>query len=268
MASPDSDEKRNPTSPTSRFWCLLTTGELQLVAGALSFSTILSLIPFMAVSLATVQYIGGLETIYPKLESMALNYFHGPMGTDGTRIIRRVLHRVHAGRMGTWGALALILASAFLINDIERGLNRIWNLSDRRPVYKRIFFYWIFLLFFPAVLAIYVAFSSLKMFTGSTALVPIEVVNYAILFFILFFIYKVVPNTKVSLGAAFIGSLAGTFGLSVLLKSFKWITHSFFSWGKLYGSFAAIPALLIWILLTWYVVLIGAAVTASFRKSE
>jgi len=253
--------------PLRRFWELVTSGEIQLVAGALSFSTLLSLIPFMAVSLATLQYVGGLETIYPKVEAIVLQYFQGPTGAEGTQIVKRAFRRVHAGRMGGWGAVALVLASIFLINDMERGLHRIWNLPDRRPVHKRIFLYWIFMILFPAGLAIYVAASSMKFFDGTGTPVSMKVLNYTLLFFTLYFVYKVVPNTKVSIGAASVGALVGTIGLSALLSSFKWITQSFFSWGSLYGSFAAIPGLLIWVLLTWYMVLVGAAVSASFRKS-
>lgn len=252
--------------PFRRFWDLVISGELQLVAAALSFSTLLSLIPFMAVSLATIQYVGGTETFYPKLEAAALEYFEGPTGTEGVKVIRRALHRIQAGRMGAWGAVALVLASIFLVNDMERGLHRVWNLPNRRPVYQRIFFYWVALLFFPAGLAIYVALSSVRISDGSSQMMSLAVLNPIILFMTLYYIFKVVPNTKVSIGAAFLGSCFATAGLSMLYKCFKWLSHSFFSWGKLYGSFAAIPGLLIWILLTWYVILIGAAITASFRK--
>jgi membrane protein len=252
--------------PLQRFWDLVVSGEIQVVAGALAFSTILSLIPFMAVSLATLQYIGGLEAIYPKVEALALQYFQGPTGAEGTQIIRKVFKRIHAGKMGGWGAIALVLASTFLINDMERGLHRIWNLPTRRPVHKRIFLYWLFMILFPAALAIYVAISSLKVFEGTSSAFATRSLNNTLLFLTLYFLYKVVPNTKVSIGAALVGAITGTLGLIVLFASFKWISQSFFAWGKLYGSFAAIPTLLIWVLLTWYMVLVGAAVSASFRR--
>ncbi len=252
--------------PIKRFWALIATGELQMVAASLSFSTILSLIPFLAVTLATIQYVGGLEKIYPKIEAITLEYFAGPTGTEGTKMIKKVFHRIQAGRMGSWGAVALVLASIFLINDMERGIHRIWNLSERRPIYKRLFLYWVFLLLFPAGLAIYVAITSLKVFDSSSASLGIQFLNYALLFLTLYFVYKIVPNTRVSIGSAMVGAIFGTAGLVCLYRSFKWLSQSFFSWGKLYGSLAAIPALLIWVLLTWYVVLIGAALGASFRK--
>jgi membrane protein len=253
--------------PLKNFYELLLKGEIQLVAAALSFSTVLSLIPFLAVSLATIQYINGFEAMYPKVEALTLEYFQGPMGAEGVQFIRKVFTRVQAGRMGTAGALALILASILLINNMEKGIHRIWGLPSRRPLIQRIFYYWIALLLFPAGLAVYVAISSMKFLSAAATIVPNYWVNYSILFLVLYFVYKVVPNTKVSIGAAGVGAISGTIGLTALFRSFKWLSQSFFSWGKLYGSFAAIPALLLWILLTWYVILIGAAITASFRRT-
>jgi len=253
--------------PLRRFWDLVVSGELQLVAGALSFSTLLSVIPFFAVALATIQYVGGFETIYPKVESLVLQYFQGPTGKEGTLIVAKFFRRIQTGRLGGWGAFGLILASTFLMNDMERGLHRIWNMADqRRPLHKRVFFYWLALILFPAVLAVYVAFTSLKFFANGSGQVSVMIMNYLVTFFTLFFVYKMVPNTKVSSLAAMLGALSGTVGLVFLYRSFKWISQGFFVWGKMYGSFAALPALLIWVLLTWYVVLIGAAITASFRK--
>jgi membrane protein len=252
--------------PIRRFWDLVASGELQLVAGALSFSTLLSVIPFLAVALATIQYVGGFETIYPKVEALVLQYFQGPTGKEGTVIVAKFFRRIQTGRLGGWGAFGLILASTFLMNDMERGLHRIWNLSDRRPLHQRVFFYWLFLILFPAALAVYVAVTSLKFFAAGSGQYTVLLMNYFVTWTTLFLVYKLVPNTKVSSLAAMLGALSGTAGLVFLFRSFKWLSQSFFVWGKMYGSFAALPALLIWVLLTWYVVLIGAAVTASFRK--
>ena len=152
--------------PLRRLWELFSSGELQLVAGSLAFSTVLSLIPFMAVSLAALQYVGGLEAIYPKVEQAALQYFEGPTGAEGVKVIQKVFRRIQGGKMGGWGAVALVLASIFLIHDMERGIQRIWNITDRRPVYQRIFLAWLALILFPAGLAVYVAVNSIKIFAA------------------------------------------------------------------------------------------------------
>lgn len=255
--------KRRP-----RVLVLLSTGEFQLIASALSFSTILSIIPFLAVTLATLQYIQGFESIYPKVQSMVLDYFQGPLGKEGVQIVQDIIRKIHSRRFGATGAIALIFASILLINHIEKAFHRIWNLPDRRPMHKRLFLAWMALILFPAALAMYTAASSVKALSEVASFVPSATVNIVLLFLVLFSLYKIIPNTKVSKKAASIAAAFGTLGLIILWRSFKWISQSFFSWNKVYGGFATIPAFLIWVLLFWYVILFAAAIAASFNKNQ
>jgi membrane protein len=246
------------------FWKIAVKGDLHMIASALSFTTLLSIIPFLAVSLATLKYFDGLETLYPKVEALALTYFQWPTGDAGAATaVRKALNRVSSGRLGEWGAFFLIVSSVVMINDMERAIHRIWNLESRRPLHQRIFFYWMFLIIFPAALAIYVALASMKTFNQASAFM-----NWAVVFVSLLFIYKVVPRTQVQWRAAACGALFSSVGLILLTRSFKWLSKSFFSLGKLYGSLASIPTLLFWVLLIWYIVLTGAALTASLQPQK
>jgi membrane protein len=252
----------------SRFFVLLTNGELQLIASALSFSTLLSIIPFIAVTLAAIQYIHGIDNLYPQAQSMMLQYFQGPMGNEGVQAVQEIIKKIHSRRFGALGAVALVLASILLINHIEKAFHRIWNLQERRPLHKRIFLAWTALILFPGALAMYTAVSSIKALSDVTSFVPVPLINSVLLFATLFFLYKIIPNTKVSIKAALCGAAVGSIGMIVLWRSFKWISQSFFSWNKVYGGFAAIPAFLIWVLLFWYVILFAAAIAASFHKEH
>lgn len=101
-------------------------GELQLVAASLSFSTIIGLVPFLAVVLATFKSIGGLEELYPKVESFLLIYLREAAGSDVTKFIRIFIKNINAGRLGTTGAVFLFITSVKLLHDMEVGINRIW----------------------------------------------------------------------------------------------------------------------------------------------
>ncbi len=251
-----------------RFWRLISGGELQMIAAALSFSTVLSIIPFFAVTLAAIQSLYGLDALYPKIETAVLHYFQGPAGQNGMLIIHKVFRRVQNGRMGSWGAMALILSSLMLVNEMEKAFHRIWALPKRRPLIERLFFYCLFLFTFPLLLTIFVTFGSMKLIEDISIPGFIPSLQVAALVLTLFITYKAVPNTKVQSGLAFIFSSGAAVGLIVVTKSFKWFSQTFFSWGKLYGSLAAIPTLLLWILLIWYIILIGAALTASYNHSR
>lgn len=239
-----------------------------MVAGALSFTTILSIIPFLAVTLATVQFLDGFVSVYPKVEALVLQYFQGPAGQDGVLMVQKVFKRIHAGRMGTVGAIFLILASVLLVNDIERAVHRIWNLPKRRPLYQRIFFSWIFLVVIPVLFAVMTTVVSLKWISGATKAVPPLAFQALFLTGTLTAVYKWMPHTKVAARHALLGASIATAGLLLLTTWFKVISQTIFTYNKVYGSLAALPALLIWILLIWHIVLLGVAVTASFYQSE
>lgn len=255
-------------NPVKRIWHQIINGELQMVAAALSFSTVLSLIPFLAVTLATIQYFDGFISIYPKVEGAVLSYLHGPAGEDGIVFIQKIFKRVHAGKMGGVGAVALIFTSVLLLRDMESGIHRVWNLPNKRSLHKRIFYYWLLLVSFPVLLAMIVAITSVKITGNFSLVVPLEILRFGLLWLTLFIVNKVVPNVKVPVLSAMVGALVSSAGLWVLFKSFKWITQTFFRLDKVYGSVATIPTLLLWILFIWYVVLFGAAVTASFSGKQ
>jgi membrane protein len=246
-----------------RFWQLIRTGDLQMIAASLSFTTVLSMIPFLAVAMATIHMVDSSGQFYTQLESLVLQYIQDPIGQDGVQMIRKAFYRIHAGRMGFYGAIFLVMASVFLVNDIEKAIHKIWSLSERRPLYLRLFFSWVFLIVAPILLAVVFAISSMKAVAGITSFLPPWIYSLSLLFLTLMMIYKFMPNTHVLWRASFWGAAFSTLGLTILVKSFKLVTTKVFVYSKVYGSLAAVPGFLIWILVIWYVVLVGASITAT-----
>ncbi|HEX7675222.1 MAG TPA: YihY/virulence factor BrkB family protein [Bdellovibrio sp.] len=241
-------------------------GELQLVAASLSFSTILGMVPFLAVVLATFQSIGGLDALYPKVESFLLVYLREAAGGDVTKLIRIFIKNINAGKLGTTGAIFLFITSMKLLHDMEVGINRIWAHPRTRPFYRRLIFQWVLILLIPVALAIYVGFISLEQFQFARRIIPVAVTNGLVLVASVFLIYKLVPDLKVRTKAAFISSLIASVGLLAVHKGFAYLTVEVFNYNKIYGSFAALPILLLWLLILWYVLLAGMALCAGIQK--
>lgn len=241
-------------------------GELQLVAASLAFSTAIALIPFLAVVLATFQSIGNLEVFYPKVESLLLMHFKTAAGSEATKWIRIIIRNVGDGRMGVTGAIVLFITSLRLLHDMEVGVHRVWNLKNRRPLYRRIFAYWIFILLLPVGLAVYVGLDSLEHLQFARRLVPAWLSNGAILFGSLFLIYKYVPDIRVKNKAALAAAIIAGIGLWLAQLSFKWLGFQVFNYNRIYGALGAIPLLLIWMLTLWNIFLAGVAITASIQK--
>ncbi len=241
-------------------------GEIRLIAASLAYSSILSLIPFLALTLATFQMIGGLEFLYPKVQVIFLQYFKETAGTEASLIVKKIFDRIQFKALGSSAAIVLVFTSWRLLHDIEAGIQRMWSKNPTRPLYKRIFLSWLLLLLSPLALAIYVGFRSLDvmrpLFKANAALI-----DFFVIIFALFALYKVIPDSKVRNRAALIGAFSGAMGIAGLKASFTFLAKKIFYVNKIYGGLAAIPLLLFWILLLWYMVLFGVAVGSSVQKN-
>ncbi|WP_413586649.1 YihY/virulence factor BrkB family protein [Bdellovibrio sp. HCB274] len=241
-------------------------GELALVASSLSFSTIVGMVPFLAVVTATFQSIGGFEALYPKVEYFLLLNLREAAGSDLTKWLRIFLKNINAGKVGTTGAIFLFLTSLRLLHDMEVGIHRVWNHKNTRPFYKRLIYQWVLILLIPVFLAIYVGFNTLDQFNVVRKLLPSGFLNGFVLFGSLFLIYKLVPDLPVHWRSAFVSSLLAGAGMFGVHKGFAFVAVGVFNYNKIYGSFAAIPILTLWILALWYVILGGVALCASLQK--
>lgn len=250
-----------------RFWSLITHEDLGLTAAALAFTTVLALIPFVAVTLAALNYFHALEALAPKVEVFLLANLQGTAGNEGVTLVRKVIGRIQNGKIGLLGAVILILTSTRMIFELERAFHRIWQIKNQRPLVKRLFFSWMFLILFPFGLALWVA-----VFTAKTVAQPLSQVlpfgsGFLVIFLLLTLLLKMVPSLKVRASAALVGSLFSTVLLWILERTFKVMSAQVFSYGKVYGSLAAIPASLLWIFLIWLSILWGVALSASLQKS-
>jgi membrane protein len=262
-----------PKTSTARLWQILKNtvqqmrdGEIQLVAASLSFSTIIGLVPFLAVVLATFHSIGNLESLYPHVESFLLIYLREAAGSNVTKFIRIFIQNINAGKLGTTGAIFLILTSLKLLHDMEVGINRVWAMPRTRPFYKRLMYQWILILAFPIALAIYVGFTTLEQFEFVRQILPVSVSNSLLLVGCLYFIYKKVPDIEVRTKSAFISALIASITMWCTHNGFSYLTVRVFNYNKIYGSFAAIPILLLWLLTLWYIILGGVALCAGMHK--
>jgi membrane protein len=243
-------------------------GEIQLVAASLSFSTLLSLVPFLAVILATFKFLGGDDILYSRVENLLLLYFKEAAGVQFTSIIKTAIRNIHAGGLGVIGASFLVLTSFRLMHDMEYGIHRVWNQRNTRPLLKRFFIYWLLVIILPVFLAIYVGFITLIRMDFGKQYLPGQITGMAVLILVLHLVYRYVPNIKVKAAPAFFSAVVAAIGLFVVQNTFTWVTVKFFRMSRIYGSFAALPIFLVWILTIWYVILGGVAICASTQRRQ
>lgn len=243
----------------------IRSGELRWISGSLAFTSILSLVPFLALVLVTFKMVGGLDYLAPQIESLLLSYFKEAAGSQATVWVRAVIEKVQAKTIGSTAIIFLMMTSWRLFSDMEKGFQRIWRAESARPIYKRFFVVWFAILLFPLSLAFYVAIRSFDFIKPLAQSYNMSFDAVALIGF-LFIIYKVFPASKVMNRVALISSLFSSTGVMILQKTFTFIAKKAFYMNKFYGSLAAIPLILIWTLTLWQILLLGTALGSSIQK--
>lgn len=186
-----------------------------------------------------------------------------------------------AGLTGA-GTLFLIATAILLMSTIERSLNRIWRVKAQRRPTSRLVIYWAVLTLGPLLMGASLALTSYL--AARSALAP-EIVRGAVqefLFYLMPFvvalvaftlIFVLVPNRRVLWRHALAGALLSAILFEFAKGGFVWYVANFPTYERLYGALATIPLFLVWIYLSWVVVLLGASVAAalttfSYRKTE
>ncbi|WP_326537795.1 YihY family inner membrane protein [Pseudorhodoferax sp.] len=246
--------------------------ELRLgqTAGSLTFTTLISLVPLLVLSLA-------LFTAFPMFASFqkALEqYFLSNLVPDG--IARPVLRTLtqFAGKargIGTVGALLLAFTALALMLTMDRTFNAIWRVRRPRPFAQRVLVYWATLTLGPLALGASLAITSYLISAGQGLVerLPggmenlLEAVQFAVLTGLVAGLYHFVPNTHVRwrhalMGGVFVAAMfvLAKAGLAFWLKQVP-------TYATLYGAFATLPVFLIWIYLGWVIVLLGALLAAN-----
>ena len=242
---------------------------LGLIAGSLTFTTLISLVPLVTVMLALFSAFPMFATFQRSLQ----NYFLQTLVPEN--IAKPVLEALtqfagKANQLGTVGLVLLVLAALALMLTIDRTLNAIWRVRTPRPIAQRVLVYWAAATLGPLVLGISLSLTSYAL-SASNGLVggpgggvrlllgPIE---FSVLAAGLAGLFHYVPNTHVRWRHAVAGGLFAAAGFEVAKKLLGWYLAQVPTYSMVYGAFSFVPILLIWIYLAWVIVLLGAVVAA------
>lgn len=242
---------------------------LAQVAGGLTFTTVLSIVPLLAVALS-------LFTAFPLFTefrvSLEKSLFRGLLPEQYAPLILRYLNEftAKAGRLTAFGLFFLLLTALSMILTVDHIFNDIWQVRTRRPLLQRVLLYWSLLTLGPLVIgaslsaASYVATAS----AGWSERVPgalltvLEYTPFVLGVSAVAAAYMVVPNRRVHWRDAGIGALIAAVLGELMRDGFAWYIRTG-TVANIYGAFAVLPLFLIWVYLSWLVILFGAAIAAT-----
>ena len=246
-------------------WKRLKESQLSLVAGSLAYTTILSVIPLLAVSLSIFQAFGGMERLYATIEPFILdNLAHGS-GEQAIAAIRGFIANTHAGTLGATGLAAVIFTTMSMLSSVEAAINRVWRVESRRTLFHRIAAYWLFITLGPVGLAFVLGLATSKRIPVAN-LLPNGILVFFITVGVFFCVYKWTPARQVYWKPAFVGALSTSVVWNLARLAYQLYASRAVSYHAIYGSLSAIPLLLLWIYILWLIVLAGAALTAALQK--
>ncbi|MFJ1466551.1 YihY family inner membrane protein [Massilia orientalis] len=248
----------------------LTEEKLPQVAGSLTFTTTLAIVPLLTIVLA-------IFTTFPmfgKLRTALDNYFVQmlmPKAIANTITSNLTQFASKATGLSAVGGIALVFTTVALIGTIERAFNQIWKVRRPRPVVQRVLVYWALVTLGPLAFGLSLTLTS-QLFSatnGVMSLVPFlgavfyTVVSVALTTGAYVLLYMTVPNRDVDWRDAMWGGLVAAIAFEVAKRVFAIFIRQFPTYAIIYGALAALPLFLVWMYLSWMITLVGALLTAA-----
>lgn len=234
-------------------------------AASLSYTSLLSLVPLMAVAFGIVAAFPVFEEWADRLQAVILENFMPAAGEQIVPYLNSFLDSV--SKLTLAGIVGLIVSAILLLNRIESAFNRIWRVDQGRTLVNRLTMYWAVLTLAPIMLAAAVAISAQSVFgflsaTGETPPVVYRTGVFLMTWMAFATVFLLVPNRSVRVKHALAGAALSTVLFELAKAGFVAYAANT-NYTVIYGAIALVPIFLFWLYLVWTVILFGASLAAS-----
>ena len=250
------------------FWRFYEERALQ-TAGSLTYTTLLSLVPLITVALAVATAFPVFDQTITALQTFLLeNVLPDAAGID-TITEQISTFSTNAGRLTAIGLGFFFVTAVMLMTTIDTALNRIFRVQRARPMLQQVLMYWAVITLGPVLIGGSLSMTSFAV-ARSFGWLQLSIVGNALLAVLPFIftclaltlLYAVVPYRHVRPRDALIGGLVAGIAFEMAKRGFALYIGRFPTYTLIYGAFATIPIFLVWLYMSWVVVLAGAALTA------
>lgn len=247
-------------------------------AASLTYSTLLAIVPLMVIAFAILSSFSAFTAVKAQMQA----FFLSAVVPEAGAAIEEYLESftTNASNLTAVGVVALAVTAVLLLYTIEDTLNRIWHVERPRPVLVRLLIFWAILTLGPLLIAGSITLTSdLTTLTArvefpgfSEAYLPSRVhetwvvstmISLAISIIGFTALFVLVPARRVRISHAAVGAAFAAIAFEILSWGFNSFLTSGSSYETIYGALAAAPVFLIWIYISWMVIILGAVVAAS-----
>lgn len=257
----------------------LREGQLNLRAMGLVYTTLLAMVPLIAVSFSVLKGFG----VHNQVEPLLLSVME-PLGEQGVEITAKIIgfvDNVKAGILGSLGLAFLLYTTVSLLQKIERAFNFTWHVTTHRPLSQRFTDYITLVLIGPVLifsaLGVTASISNISLIQEAMEIEAIGfmlnlagyLVPFILIVTIFTLVYKLVPNVDVKIMSAIIGAVAA--GLLWQLSSWafsSFVVGSTTKYTAIYSAFATLIIFMIWLYLNWLILLIGCSISYYYQHPE
>jgi len=239
-------------------------------AGSLTFTSTMALVPILTVILAVFTAF----PVFNQFQQVLQHWLIQSLIPES--ISKQVLGYLSqfsnkASRLGTAGFIVLVVSALSLVYTIDKSLNAIWHNHQKRALTQRILLYWSVMTLGPLVLGLgvvslfYVSTLSRTWMGDGFGLLEllINALEFCMWVLGMSALYRYIPNTQVKYAHALLGGLWVTTAIEVARHALTWYLKSIPAVSMIYGAFATLPIFLLWMYLTWLIILAGAVFVAA-----
>ncbi|MCW8828578.1 MAG: YihY/virulence factor BrkB family protein [Gammaproteobacteria bacterium] len=253
-------------------------GQLNLRAMSLVYTTLLSMVPLLAVSFSVLKAFG----VHNQIEPLLLGLVE-PLGEKGDEIVFNILGFVENMKVGVLGSvgLALLLYTVIsLIQKVEVSFNYVWHTKSSRSLSRRFSDYLSVIMVGPVLVFSAIGLTASMMRSevvqtivsiepfGSLVVFVSKLVPFFLVILAFSFVYVFVPNTKVKFSSALVGAVVGGALWQTSGLVFAEFASSSTKYAAIYSGFAILIMFMIWLYLSWLVLLLGAQVAYYHQYPE
>jgi membrane protein len=237
-------------------------------ASSLTFTTLLALVPIFTIALTIFSAFPVFSDYSNQIRNFILNNL---VPAASAKVIGVYVQQFseNVGKLTAVGIIALVITALMVMQTIESAFNTIWRVSRPRPLIYRILIYWAILTIGPLFIGVSLSLTSwligftttLKQMHWITAFL-LSLVPFLLTTLTIILLFMLVPNRRVPRTHAMIGGAVAGLAFELMKSGFGWYISNFTSYKIIYGAFASFPVFLIWLYFSWFVILLGAVITA------
>lgn len=249
----------------------IVEGQLTLRAMSLVYTTLLSLVPLLAIGFSVLKGFG----VHNQVEPMLLGLLE-PLGEQGVEITETIIgfvDNVQVGVLGFVGLLLLFYTVVSLLEKVERAFNHIWHVPSERPLSQKMRDYLALVVLGPVAVILALGATSSLLATafirdvatfgpaGEVLALVGQLAPLLVISITFTFLYMFIPNTRVRFLPALAGGLAAGLTWMVIGWGFASFMAGSVRYAAIYSAFAALILFMIWLYVVWLIVLLGCSVT-------